>query len=387
MSVELYDEQEEALKYLKTGSILCGGVGLGKSITALEYYNRKNDKDIYIITTAKKRDSLEWNLDARKVGIFDRIKMVDSWNNVSKYINVQGCDFIFDEQRVIGKGTWVKSFIKIAKNNEWILLSATPGDCWMDYIPVFIANGFYKNRTEFIREHVVYKPFTQFLDVDYYVGEKKLEFLRKQILVDINSSRHTIRNTEIVKVEYDKLKYRDVMKERWNYEKDKPIESPAELCYLLRKICNTHESRINKFLELFIKHKRIIVFYNYVYEKDFLKEIAEANDIYYHEWNGQKHQPVPEKEDAEEWLYFVQYISGSEGWNCISTNVVLFWSYSYSYRQMEQAAGRIDRINTPFTDLYYYYFCTNSNIDLSIRSAVKKKKIFNEREFQKQLKK
>ena len=67
-------EQVEAVNKMHNGCILNGGVGSGKSRTALYYYFKeqggrfdsklftfpKNSKSLYIITTAKKRDSLEW---------------------------------------------------------------------------------------------------------------------------------------------------------------------------------------------------------------------------------------------------------------------------------------------------------------------------------------
>ena len=48
---------------------------------------------------------------------------------------------------------------------------------------------------------------------------------------------------------------------------------------------------------------------------------------------------------------------------------------------MEQARGRIDRMNTPFNDLYYYHLKTRSGIDLAISRALNSKKKFNESGF------
>ena len=199
MSVQLDGNQLLALEQLKSGSILCGGVGSGKSRTSLAYFTvkeckgglngepMKDPKNLYIITTAKKRDSKEWE-DEFPPFPFDEIDIcIDSWNNIGKYADVKDSFFIFDEQRLVGSGAWVKAFLKISKSNHWILLSATPGDTWMDYIPVFIANGFYKNRTEFIRRHVVYSRFAKFPKVDHYVETGRLLRLRKSILVNMTN--------------------------------------------------------------------------------------------------------------------------------------------------------------------------------------------------------
>ena len=373
-AIILDDYQKDAIKKMKNGCILCGGVGSGKSRTALAYYflheggefegeyvpMHDPPKDLYIITTARKRDTLEWEgelgpflLSTHKDSnlYFNKV-VVDSWNNIKKYSEVQNAFFIFDEQRVVGSGTWVKTFLKIARSNEWILLSATPGDTWQDYIPVFIANGFYKNRSEFIREHVVYKRFSKFPQVDRYLNTARLIRLRDRILVNMDFKRRTVSHHDDIYVTYDVPTYKKVMRNRWNYWEDKPIENAGELCYLLRKVVNSDESRQVKLLEIFEKHPRLIIFYNFDYELDILKKTCRF-DAEVAEWNGHKHQPVPE---SKSWVYLVQYNAGAEGWNCISTDTIVFYSQNYSYKVMVQASGRIDRLNTPYKDLYYYHF-------------------------------
>ena len=406
MAIELRDYQLDGIKRMKNGCILCGGVGSGKSITSLAYYYLQNDGevsslmggdyipmgdpplDLYIITTARKRDTHEWDGEMapfllstnRDVSLYDNKVVVDSWNNVGKYSDVKNAFFIFDEQRVPGSGAWVKSFLKITKSNQWILLSATPGDTWQDYIPVFIANGFYKNRSEFIREHVVYSRFSKYPKVDRYLNTGRLIRLRNRILVDMDFKRQTVSHHEDVYVSYDIPKYKDTMRNRWDPYKNEPIQQASGLCYVLRRIVNTDESRQTKLLEIFQKHPRMIIFYNFDYELDILKGLYYGDDVEVAEWNGHKHQPIPE---CEKWVYFVQYTAGAEGWNCIKTDTIVFYSQNYSYKVMQQAAGRIDRLNTPYLDLYYYHLKSRSGIDLAISKALKDKKQFNERKFTK----
>lgn len=397
MPVNLRDYQEEAVRNMRNGCILCGGVGSGKSRTALAYYFTQQGgkidpfepmddmtvKDLYIITTARKRDTLEWEGD---MGPFllstnpdtcvgGQKVVVDSWNNIAKYKDVKNAFFIFDEQRVVGSGEWVKSFLKITQVNDWILLSATPGDTWMDYVPVFIANGFYKNRTEFIREHVVYSRFSKFPKVDKFINTGRLIRLRNRILVNMDFERQTISHNIDVIVKYSIEQYKDFMRNRWNIWEDKPIKNASELCYGLRKIVNSDESRSVTLLELFEKHPRMIIFYNFDYELDILKSIYWGEDVEVAEWNGHKHQPTP---DSNSWIYLVQYNAGAEGWNCIRTDTIVFYSQNYSYKIMEQARGRIDRLNTPFTDLYYYHLKSRASIDLAITKALNAKRKFNE---------
>lgn len=376
--MELYDHQREAVEKMHNGCILCGWTGSGKSFTGLAYYQKvAKDKDLYIITTAKNRDDKKWLLDCAPLGI--EPKMVDSWNNIKKYVGVTNAFFIFDEQRVVGYGTWTKSFLKITKTNEWIMLSATPGDVWTDYIPVFIANGFYRNKTEFEMEHCVFNPYVTYRQVKNYLNVTKLNRLRDKILVDMDY----IRRAEVVHndiwVGYDKELYKSVMKNRWDPFKDKPIGNISELCYLLRKIINSDIEREEAMYELIKEHPRCIIFYNFDYELDILRGIhSEFSDYEIGEWNGHFHQDVP---TGEKWVYLVQYNAGAEGWNCIKTDTIVFFSQTYSYKTLMQACGRIDRLNSPFIKLYYYHLKSKAPIDLAINAALKNKKKFNERRF------
>ena len=397
----LYDYQMDAINNMRNGCILNGGVGSGKSRTGLYYYFKEQGgsinpdyvpmkhkpKDLYIITTARKRDDLEWEGELvpfllsthpdQNVFYGNKV-VVDSWNNIKKYSDISGAFFIFDEQRVVGSGAWVKSFLKIARGNDWILLSATPGDTWSDYIPVFIANGFYKNKSEFLREHVVYSRFSKYPKIDRYLNTGRLVRLRNRILVDMDFTRHTIPHHEDVYCRYDISKYKDAIKTRWDPYKNEPIQQASGLCYILRRVVNEDESRQRALLEIFEKHPKMIVFYNFDYELDILKGIYYGDNCEIAEWNGHAHNPIPQ---SERWVYLVQYTAGCEGWNCVKTDTIVFYSQNYSYKVMEQASGRIDRLNTPFRDLYYYHLKSRSGIDLAISKALKEKKQFNERKF------
>ena len=395
----LYPYQMDAVSKMSNGCILNGGVGSGKSRTGLYYYFKEqggsidpdyipmqNPKDLYIITTAMKRDSLEFEGELAnflmsknpEANFYKNKIVIDSWNNIKKYKDIVGAFFIFDEDRVTGNGTWVKTFLNIARKNKWIILSATPGDTWEQYIPVFVANGFYKNKTEFNREHVIFSRFTKYPKIERYVNTGRLLRQRNQILVDMDFNRATIPHHEDIYVGYDILKYKNAMKTRWDPFKNEPIQQASGLCYVLRRIVNEDESRQVALLELLEKHTKAIIFYNFDYELDLLKEICNDGKRKVAEWNGHNHQPVPV---GENWVYLVQYTAGAEGWNCITTDTIIFYSQNYSYKTVTQAAGRIDRLNTRFVDLYYYHFKSKSSIDLAISKAINEKRQFNESRF------
>lgn len=402
--IKLRPYQIDAIKRMKNGCILNGGVGSGKSLTSLGYYYlqnggslsslqggeyipMKNPKDLYIITTARKRDTLEWDGEITyfllsknpEVNFYKNKVVIDSWNNIKKYRGVYDAFFIFDEQRVVGSGAWVKSFLDITRKNSWILLSATPGDTWSDYIPVFIANGFYKNKTEFTRRHIVFSRFTKYPKVDRYLETGRLIRLRNSILVNMDFKRQTVSHHEDVYVKYDIDKYKAAGRLRWDPFKNEPIRDASGLCYVWRRIVNSDEARQVALLEIFEGHPKMIIFYNFDYELDILRGLFDGiKGVEVAEWNGHKHQPTP---DGKSWAYLVQYTAGAEGWNCVRTDTIVFFSQNYSYKIMQQAAGRIDRLNTPYTDLYYYHLKSRSGIDLAISKALSQKRNFNEGRF------
>lgn len=401
--INLYEHQQEAIRRMKNGCILCGQVGSGKSRTALAYYYisnggdldsndrsglMKNPKDLYIITTARKRDTRDWEMEGIPFHIssdpectpYKNRVVVDSWNNIKKYIGISDAFFIFDEQRVVGTGKWARAFISLARRNDWILLSATPGDTWMDYWAVFVANGFFRNITEFRNAHVIYNNYANFPQIDHYVGEDRLEQLRDSILVDMDDLRETKEHHFDVWTSYNIADYKTLIRDRWNIWEEKPIANAGELCYALRKVVNSDESRLLKVLEIVEDHPKVIIFYNFDYELELLKRVEYGPDVEVAEWNGHKHELIPK---ANKWVYLVQYTAGAEGWNCTETDVIIFYSQNYSYKIMIQSSGRINRINTRYVDLYYYHLKSKAPIDIAISRALRQKKNFNERAFAK----
>lgn len=382
--VDLRPHQKLALTQLDHGKILWGAVGSGKSRVAVAYYMQTCPHlDVFVITTAKKRDSLDWEKEFADVVIgkesdatIGGMLTVDSWNNIGKYRDVQNCFFIFDEQRLVGSGAWVKSFLRISKNNNWIMLSATPGDTWMDYIPVFIANGFYKNRTAFIREHVVYKPWAKFPKVERYLGQGRLLKLRAQILVSMPYPKMTVRHDKTIFVSFNKDLLQHIYKNRWHIFANRPIRDIAELFLVMRRVINSDPSRIKALKELLSRHPKIIVFYNFDYELEALRTLDSVTTVA--ELNGHKHEEIP---TGGKWVYLVQYVAGSEAWNCVETDTIVFYSLTYSYKNWEQAHGRIDRMNTPFVDLFYYIFRSKNFVDNAIWGSLKLKKNFNAHDF------
>lgn len=377
MVAKLYSHQEEALGLLRSGNVLVGGVGSGKSRVGASWaLSQADENKIIVITTARKRDSLEWDDEFSAIGAdFEKVT-VDSWNHVNRYSNRVDHVFIFDEQRVVGSGSWVKSFLKITKHNRWVLLSATPGDVWLDYVPLFIANGYYKNRTEFAERHIVWDRFAKYPKVKRYLDTGLLEARRRKILVPMPAERHTRRNRSYIPMNYDKEMYEYIAKKRVDPWTREPYRNAAGVCYGLRKCVNSDRSRMDHIRLVARRRKKLIVFYNFNYERDILLELRDEFTVA--EWNGHNHQPIP---TTDSWVYLVQYTAGAEGWNCVETDTIVFYSLNYSWKVLEQAEGRIDRINTPFTDLHYFYFFSESGIDSAIQKAVQEKGVFNERIF------
>jgi hypothetical protein len=368
----------------------------------------------------------------------------------------------------------------------------------MDYVPVFVANGFYKNRTAFKREHVVYNTFTKFPKVDRYISQGKLLRLRKGLLVEMPFQKHTTRHSVETPLAYDKVVLEKVLKDRWHVYEERPLRDVGEMFSVARKVVNSDPSRLEMVKELWKKHPKLIVFYNFNYELEALRLLVEyfvatetstgfssstrsigkwqdhgspsmtltgipglseslsntsnrtpsslstktsiqapksssissgialsvatsQRNVPQHwenewttstgtstercsktsptgtcsntqtsgetgngqsmalaEWNGHKHQPIP---STDRWLYLVQYTAGAEGWNCIETDAMIMYSLNYSWKVSEQAEGRIDRLNTPFRDLWYYKFTSDSWIDQAIERSLRAKETFNEAKY------
>lgn len=391
--MELMPHQEEVIDRIESGKVLWGSTGDGKTIAALAYYMKyQRPRDIYVITTARKRDSLDWEKEAAQFSIStdmfiedDRYKKhygiltVDSWNNLKNYTDIENAFFIFDEQRLVGYGAWVKAFLKIAKKNNWLMLSATPGDTWMDYAPIFIANGYYKNITDFKFKHVVYEPFHKYPKIRGYIAENKLEALRNQILVEMPFEKHTKPQINYIDVAHDEAMVTQVQKKRWNPFEQKPIKDAPEMFWLTKQIVYSDPDRLNWVRKLMTCHPKLIIYYQYDFELEILRTLSDEIEVY--EWNGHKKHNHKKFERRKKWVYLVQYVAGAEAWNCVSTDAMIFYSLTYSYKNFKQCLGRIDRLNTRFTYLYYYIFVSNTWLDRGVKKANQDKKDFNEREY------
>ena len=396
MSNELYPHQRVAVDLMHDGCVLAGNVGTGKSLAALAYYVEKTcggtldrsipmetPTDLLIITTAKKRDSLDWFSEAAHFGLFQEPELsyghvnitVDSWQNIQKYKDIEDHFIILDEQKLVGSGVWVKAFLKMAKHNQWIMLSATPADTWVDYIPLFVAKGYYRNRTDFIERHVIWTFHGKYRKIRGFFGVRHLERLRAEIIVEMPHERHTQRHLVTRPVVFDNESFDMVWKRRWNVYDGKPLIDVAEMHRIGRKVVNSDPSRLDAIVELGLRHPRMIIFYNFDYELDLLRTLMPKMDICVAEWNGHRHEEIPE---TERWLYLVQYQAGAEAWNCIETDTVVYYSLTYSHKLFEQSQGRIDRLDTEYDDLYYYILMSDSKIDQLIWKALVAKRNFHE---------
>lgn len=388
--------QRDAIRKISNGNVVVGATGSGKSLVGLVYYYtnilegsvepfRKPTKSVslYIITTATKRDSLDWNSECAEFALstnqeasVNGIKVViDSWNNIKKYKDIRGGFFLFDEQKTTGYKRWSKIFIRIAKNNRWILITATPSDRWMDLLSVFIANGFYKNKRDFVNQHVTYNPYVKYPSITGYRNVNKLRILKKRIFVIIDYQSPSIIENKVISVDYDVDALTQIEKTEWNPFTDSPIINLSEFASVLRRSLNSHPSRINEAIRIRNTVKKLIVFYNFNFELEILKHGYSGIKI--GELNGHRHDALPVGSD---WVYLVQYNSGNEAWECFTTNHMLFYSLNYSFRIMTQAKGRINRLTSGFNYMYYYYLVSNHWLDKGIQKALNKKRDFNNKE-------
>jgi superfamily II DNA or RNA helicase len=202
---------------------------------------------------------------------------------------------------------------------------------------------------------------------------------------------HTTRVINNIEVPHDEELLKKVMEKRWNVFEDRPLTGVADLFSVMRRVVNSSpvnfkKSRLEICQSLMKKHPKLIVFYNFDYELEDLRSLAsgltmkgqagsDPKRLMVSEWNGHKHQLIPQ---TERWVYLVQYAAGAEGWNCTETDAMVFYSLPYSYKYWQQAHGRIDRMNTPYSKLFYYSLVSKSFIDTAISKCLREKKDFNE---------
>lgn len=377
MAVTFKDYQKRAINQMHNGCILCGGVGAGKSLTSLGYIDKVYPSGtVYIITPARKRNTGEWFDDIRKNDMDETRFVVDSWNNLSKYKDVKDAFFLFDEQKVSGKGTWAKSLIRIAKSNQWILLSATPGDTYDDYATVLIANGFVRNRTTWYDEYCVTKsqPFFHIVD---HKNKDVIDMMIRRIFIKMDYQSDKKRIERVIPIQARSAgEEKEILMTHKAPGAQMPFTTFAAAIAYVRMNCYDKSKKTEALRKIIEKHKKIIVFYNFLSEKLEIERAAIDANVTINFYNGQRHDPIP---DTDEWVYGVQYNSGAEAWNCITTNAMVFYSPNYSYKTMEQAHGRIDRVNSPYECLYYYMLLNELNIDNKVMNALSSKKDFNEK--------
>lgn len=396
----LKPEQQEAVDKLQSGMILVANTGAGKSRTGIYWYFKENGgafinddyqpmkdpKDLYIITTANKRDTHDWDRELSlyllstdpEVNYYHNKVVVNSWQQIAKYKDISDAYFLFDEDHLTGSGAWVKTFLRIAQHNKWIILTATPGDKYEDYGPVFVANGYFRSIYEFKQKHLVYDYRPGWPRFVKCIGTTRLDRLKQRIIVRMNYEHDAEVHEKDILCEFDKELYKVVVKRRWDPYRNAPIENASQFCYCLRKITNLDESRIEACKQIVNEKNRVIIFYNHDPELELLKSVYWGKDISVAELNGHAHEAIP---STPKWVYLVNYAAGAEAWECTKTDTVIFYSLNYSYKTMVQAAGRIDRRNTPFSDLYYYRLKSRAPIDLAIEKCLKEKKTFNENTF------
>ena len=376
--IKLLKYQEEAIQKLHSGSVLYGATGSGKSLTGLAYYMRCwSHLDLYIITTSKKRNAGEWEEEIAKLGC-PPPKAIDSWNRLKNYRMVSDAFFLFDEHKVGGHGKWAQSMITIAKKNKWILLTATPGDVWDDYASIFIANEFVKNKTTWNEDFCIFDRISKYPKIIGYQREDVLKNMRDAVLVPMEYQSEKVPIPYVIpyKVDHEEEAYVLARRKSLRHPEMRAFRNTSAMFAYMRMNLPDKESKIQALADVLKKEPKAIIFYNFTPEKYEIENAARQVNIPFFQYNGQIKDNVP---DGDTWVYAVQYTAGAEAWNCITCRTVIFYSMNYSYKVMTQAKGRIDRCNSPFDELHYYYFISpDFEIDQEILNALTRKEKFNE---------
>lgn len=153
-----------------------------------------------------------------------------------------------------------------------------------------------------------------------------------------------------------------------------------------RQICSQYnQNKLDAFEDLLEStNDRLIVFYNFIQEKEKLKTIIEKHERPISEVNGQI-KDLKNYEEQDNSVTLIQYQSGSMGLNLQKSNKIIYFSLTQSSDLYEQSKKRIHRIGQNQTCFYYLLLCKNSIEDKGILPRLMMRKDFDDELFREEI--
>lgn len=395
----LYNFQRQLLNSIEENYIIAADTGTGKTMMAIHHYLKHNTGEpLLILAPPQKIKEGGWQRELDFVASHYNIEIpydIISYGVLSKrwkeykdwFLVMDECHYVKNPTSQRGKAA-----INLTKQStNFLLLSATPSsNGWGDTIAYMIMFGYYKNKTQFLKEHAVYNR------IDYgngpvnvvsdYRDQEKLQKLYQSFSIKLAKEDCL----DLPPLVFEKVHFKP-SKEYNIIKKDRVLgeelfDNISKLQHGLRFYANQADKL--KYTEMLLEgtEENVIIFYNYKQENEELKKIAKKLKKKVFEVSGSKTN-LPDKEkwtSLKNSVTIVQYQAGAAGIELQYANIVIFHTPTYSYQDYEQALGRAYR-NGQTKKVTVYQYITKNTIETSIYQALAAKKDFTEELFRKEI--
>lgn len=417
---KLFDYQQKIVdNELKPSSALFMEPGTGKTVTSLALFKKSKQTKILVICILSKlqdwQDDLksECNIDAiiLNKGTKKNTEILLENKSNAHIINFESVWRCKEILKRVDKDTYIivdeSHKIKSVKSNIGKFMQKlkikTKYKCILTGTPQSRGYIDYFNQLSFI--DMITVPFKTFNDtfcvyeIEQYngfpfkklIGYKNTKELDKIINENCVFFKRDIKNKQIPKeidIKFDKPKKYAFFKRVRIYE-DFVADNASKLFVNLRKMCsgNIDKYEVDKqkiqWLEDFCENLnfRLVIFYNFNFEKDKIIELMKKLKIPYSQFNGAV-KDLSNFNKYENGVVLCQYQSASLGLNdLVKSNVCILYSPSLNYTDYTQSKKRIDRIGQTKKPLFYNLYCKDT-IEEKILETIKKGQDFDNKMFE-----
>ncbi|MBL0992197.1 MAG: DEAD/DEAH box helicase [Escherichia coli] len=415
--MKLFDYQKEAIENFESKPLNLSDVGTGKSYMSIGSYVKSECSKLLIICLAPKvndfvEDSEIFNLNVTALNKGTKknkellsesnlvaISFESSWRltELNKWVDKDTFIIIDESHKVsVSKSKVTKFVMGLSKRAKYnYLCTATPvsnGKLENWYPQLFISNVFRKPKKEFEQLFVI-KQMRQmgsmrFMQITGYRNEHLLEQMIDEASVKYKRDKGYLPEDYVYKTKkpamYNKLKKSRLYKDDNDLRVE--LDNSSKLFNSLRQVSHGFLNGISKQvskepferLDAILEthnNERVVIFYNYKWEAEMLKQLLDKLKRPYGEYNGSVKDLKPFKNN-DNGVVLAQYKSASTGINdFVISNVMVFNSMPLSSTEYLQAKGRTDRHGQDKTPLYYH-IVPDTPIEKKIFSVVTNGKDF-----------
>lgn len=391
----LYEYQKKVIDKADSSWLFALGTGTGKTILSIHHYLKHyNGESLLIIAPAQKVLEGGWDREVQRVANFYNIQIqydVMSYGVLAKKWNLyKGWFVIFDECHYVKnptsqRGKAALNLTRISTN--FSLLSATPSsNGWADTINYMLMFNFYRNKTQFIKEHAIHE--TKFFGqkqikvIADWKDQDKLKMLYQSISTKLSKDDCLDLPPLIFEDVYFKVskEYEIIRKKRVLETENGPIayDTVMKLQHGLRFYANQKDKLSYTEMLAESTNENIVIFYYYQQEKDDLVKVLAKNKKIYEVSGKVNHLPSRDQwDELKNTVTLVQYQAGAAGIELQYCNLVIFYTPTFSFQDYDQALGRAYR-NGQTKKVTVYRYITKKSVEEHVYRSLAEKKDFTE---------